>query len=111
MDEFVTLENLLEGGLSEMFDHELKRVNDNIRDPNTPATAERSVTLTIKLKPDERREQCATKVTCAAKLANAEPVETTIFIGTLDGEPVAYEHNPRQMRMKFDREPAETTKA
>ena len=44
------------GAMLERFDYELKRIVDNIRDPNTPATKPRKISLMLTLTPDANRE-------------------------------------------------------
>lgn len=55
-EEKLSLANLGQGAAIEKFDRELQKVLDNIQDPNTGATAKRSVTLTVSLKPNDDRE-------------------------------------------------------
>ena len=106
-DQFVTLENLMNGGATELFGDELGKIIRDVADPNKKATAERTITLKFKLQPDEKRQKCAVALEASSKLAPAMPAESTLFVGTCDGVPVAYEDDPRQVRMKFD-QPAES---
>ena len=44
------------GAIQERADYEMSRLLDNILDPNTAATAQRTLTITLKLKPDDTRQ-------------------------------------------------------
>lgn len=96
-DDKVSLENLGSGAAVELFDAELQKVLANILDPNTKATVGRSVTLTVKIKPDEDREYGSVEIHCTGKMAPVKPFPTNIFIGKSKGEAVAREHNPKQL--------------
>ena len=58
----------------------MSRLLDNILDPNTAATAQRTLTITLKLKPDDTRQNIA--VSCVAKstLAATNPVTTSLYV-------------------------------
>lgn len=51
----VNLEEFAQGKLSVQLNKELKRVTENIQDPNTDPTKERKITVTIKIKPNNER--------------------------------------------------------
>ena len=84
------------GAIQERADYEMSRLLDNILDPNTAATAQRTLTITLKLKPDDTRQNIA--VSCVAKstLAATNPVTTSLYvadeetIGTADPWPDGY---------------------
>lgn len=98
----LSLLNLARGGAIEQFDLELKRVLDNILDPNTGEGA-REIMLKVKIKPEGRdRDLCSVAVGCASKLQPVMPVATRIFVGRdpVHGA-VAMEHNPQQMRLEL----------
>ena len=46
---------MAQGAFQERVDFEIKRVVDNILDPNTKPTAKRKITLTIEMTPDDER--------------------------------------------------------
>jgi hypothetical protein len=52
----VNITNIAGGALVEQVDSEIKRVLDNIIDPNTEATKKRKITITLEFKPDEERD-------------------------------------------------------
>ena len=80
MSNMVDLNTFANGGLAEKFDDELKKVLENIADPNTDATKVRSVTVTISLKGDKNREIAATSIRATSKLAPYEDIETQIIM-------------------------------
>ncbi|MFA5382461.1 MAG: hypothetical protein WC356_04790 [Candidatus Micrarchaeia archaeon] len=94
--QLVALDNLGEGAAAELFELELQRVLDNIQDPNTKATAVRSVTLTIKIKPDEDRDYGAVSIACVSKMASVNPYPTQLVFGKEGQKNVATEYNPKQ---------------
>lgn len=75
------LEMFAQGALSKVFNAALEEVTKNTQDPNTDATKERKITLTIKLKPNENREFIDTTVESKVTLAPRQAVRTTINMG------------------------------
>ena len=99
MAEIVSLDNLGRGAAVEKFDDELRKVLENILDPNTTLAA-REVTLKVKLTPDETRGISVTDIVCSSKIAPRKPFRTTLFVGKdVDGV-VATEPNPGQISIK-----------
>ena len=94
---------MAKGAFQERVDYEMTRVIDNILDPNTKATANRKITLTIELTPDDERENIVVAVQAKSTLAATNPVMTALFIAhTRDGERLIGEKVPQipgQMRM------------
>jgi hypothetical protein len=84
-----------------MFDTELQRVLDNIMDPNTTHAA-RTVTLQVKIKPDNNRGIGSVEIGVSAKLAAAVPVTSQFYLGVDRGKAVAYEYNPEQLRLGLE---------
>lgn len=97
----MTLANLGGGAAAEKFDDELRRVLENILDPNTDG-GEREVVLRVRIKPDKDRRAAAVAITCSAKLGGLAAFETQMFIGRDGGRAVAVEHNPRQANLFTD---------
>lgn len=98
-EQFVSLDTLAQGAVVEKFEDEFNRVLENVQDPNTKATATRSITITVTLKPDEDRSFASTSVEVKAKLAPSKPVGTAIYIGRHAGRAVATERDSRQMTL------------
>ena len=101
--ENLTLHNLGNGGAIELFETELERVLENILDLNTDAKAKRKIVLTVTFTPNSDRNEVATDVDCASKLAPMNAASATVFVGRDRHTqiPRAVTHDPRQMEM-FD---------
>lgn len=52
----INLNELAGGGLSDRINRELQKVAENVLDPNTKADAVRTLTITLKIKPNENRQ-------------------------------------------------------
>lgn len=84
------------GAFAERADYEMRKVIDNILDPNTKATAKRKITLTLEMVPDEERSQISVAVTAKSALAPTNPANTTLFVSADDnGEMVVVEAVPQ----------------
>jgi len=107
-EKHVSLENLGEGAAKELFDLELSKVLDNIQDENTKANTIRTVTLTLKIKPEDDRSFGQVQIAAISKLAPVNPHPTMFYFGrTSKGRAVATEHNPRQAGLFQEPVPAE----
>lgn len=93
--EDVSLANLAMGGAVERFDDELKVVLRNILDPNTTLSA-RSITLTVKFKPDQNRDFSVASIDVKSKLAPSTPLQTKMFIADTKDGAVATEYSPKE---------------
>lgn len=96
MAEAMTLETLDRGSLLERFDAEFAKILENVLDPNTAATAVRSVTITVKIKPTDARDVGETELSVTSKLAPPKPRKTILFIGRSGGRAVAAERDLAQ---------------
>lgn len=76
----LSVETLYNGGVAEILMSELQKVVDNILDPNTEAKKERSVTLKMKIKPNEQRNTAEMKIETTSKICPSAPIETSIMI-------------------------------
>lgn len=91
-----TIEGLSSGTLAggaviEALDYELQRALDNIIDPNTKAEAVRTVTLQIKIKPNDARSKAAVSFIAKSTLQPAQAVDTDVYIFDQKGHAVATE--------------------
>lgn len=77
----LSVENLYGGGVVERIHDEIKRVIQNIMDPNTPAKKVRKVKMEIAIKPNEQRNMAEVVVSTSSTLCPPEPIETSIYIG------------------------------
>lgn len=97
-----------DGAIVDGFGIELQKVLENIRDINTPATATRSVTLQLILKPHSDRTVIETEVACSSKISTIEKHKSKMFLGVTEGgAPIAFDEDPRQMIMFTPPKPKE----
>lgn len=83
------------GCAEERFDVKLQEILENILDPNTEATAERTVTLTVKIKPDEDRQMLRNTLVVTSKPAPLSPQSSYSTIGKdIRGKAEAHEVKP-----------------
>lgn len=81
MAKRINLETFCNGAFSELMNQVLVQINQNIQDPNTDAGKARTLTCTIKFKPDESRRIVSAEITAKATLAPAESLKTTMVTG------------------------------
>jgi len=99
--EEVSLSNLCNGAIEEVFQREWNEVLRNIGDVNTAAEAKRKVTLELTLKPFKDRSGAQVSFSCKSKTLPVEAVEGTVFLRRVGTALVAVNHDPKQIRM-FD---------
>lgn len=88
--------DMARGAIKERVDYEMSRIMDNILDVNTNPTKERSLTITVKFKPDSERQQISVQAIAKSKLEPTNPVATALFItGDQNGEAAAVEMVPQ----------------
>ena len=81
MTKDLSIENLCGGAVNERINRALRKVSDNILDPNTDAKKKRSITLQLTFKPSENdREEVAVEANVTMKLVPEEGVSTQFFI-------------------------------
>lgn len=85
------------GAIMERADYEMKRVLDNILDPNTKAAKKRTLTVILELLPDDDRQQIQVKATSKSKLEPTNAVSTALYItgDSENGEVSAVEMVPQ----------------
>lgn len=97
---------MAQGAFEERVDRAMVEAIDNILDPNTKATAKRSITLNIELRPDEERSHIEVSVSVKTKLATLNPVPTSLaIVADGNGELMVAEMVPQvpgQMSMAGD---------
>lgn len=96
MTKALELDSLARGAVRERFDHAVLQVVENILDPNTAAKGARTVTITLKMVPDENREMVALTANVATKLQPRASVAAILMVGHNDvtGEAVVKEYAP-----------------
>lgn len=77
----LNLSELANGAIQEKLNGELEKVFENIHDPNTKATAKRSVIIKLDFKPDEKRQVISFESDFSTKSAPVTGVSTTILTG------------------------------
>lgn len=106
MSHEVTLDNLRSGAAVEMVNNALEEVWANVLDPNTNATAKRSVVLKIEFKPAQDRASSPVTIAVEKKLASQAAVSAHVNIGTdHNGIAIASEYmNPNQNELPIQTE-------
>lgn len=74
------LSQMASGAFEEQIGIELDKVLHNIKDANTDPKKARKITITITLKPDEKRELVGFEVQSKAALVPPKPLSTTIMV-------------------------------
>lgn len=88
----LNLSSLASGGVQENFDMEVKKLLENIQDPNTEADKPRKLVLTLTLLPDESRELVKLDSQIKLTMAPTKSVTTNLITGlNVNGEVEATE--------------------
>lgn len=87
----MTLGSLADGACEELFQAALKRVLENIDDPNTHHKAKRQIRLSVTFEADEERKTTRVNVSCDTKLAGVRPASAVLFVGRRNGQLLAVE--------------------
>lgn len=80
--QHINLEQFAGGAFTAQINRELKKVAENIQDPNTDATAKRKITVVMEFMPNESRDFVTTGVQAKATLAPALGAVTAFNVGT-----------------------------
>lgn len=80
MEYIINLNEFADGAALERFNREMKRVLENIADPNTDPTKKRTLTMTVTLTADDARDVVATDVQVKSKLVPANSVGSKLLI-------------------------------
>lgn len=70
----LTLESICNKGAEEVFQHELKKIIDSIKDPNTPAKDKRKLILEFVFHPNSERNGSQVDLIPSVKLPKMKPV-------------------------------------
>lgn len=89
--DLVTLSNLAEGALEELFQDSFQKVLDNIEDPNTDEKAKREIIMRVTVTPDGDRRHAKVSVGCTTKVCGVQAVKARLLIGKHLGRMVARE--------------------
>lgn len=105
--EVLSLENICNGGVPEVFERELAEILSNMADVNTDPEAIREITLKFKFKPFPDRSGASIKFKCSSKIAPVEEVGGQMFVQRRGTALIGIAHDPKQTRM-FDNKTAAT---
>lgn len=104
-----SLSDLMDGSVEERFNEELAKVWRNVYDPMTSPTRARTVTLKVKITPNERRDSCDFRVSVNSTLAPHEDLTQTVMLQLKsDGSVTATERTsqiPGQINMDGAEQP------
>lgn len=104
--EDITLLDLMNGGVKEMADINLKRVLKNIADLNTSYKNARTISIKFKFTPNEARDAVSVQVSVDSTIAPMQPAETTLDVACSEGKLVAVErpkYTPGQLMLDRDK--------
>lgn len=76
----LTLANLAGGALMETATAELRRIAENIQDPNTAAASKRKLVITVQLEPDETRQMVKLTYTVKADVPGPDAGKTVALV-------------------------------
>ncbi|MEG1515359.1 MAG: hypothetical protein RSD95_10780 [Clostridia bacterium] len=93
-----SLDELMDGALTERFNYEMERVLNNVFDPNTNAKAKRQIQIVIGIAPNERRDAAEFKVDVKSKVAPPSAVTQTVFLSISDDGIVTATEMTNQVR-------------
>ena len=79
--ELLDLQNIAGGALQEKADEAMRKVLENMQDPNTPWKVKRQITIKIAFTQNEERDDTAVDLSVETKLAPVSPVRTRMAIG------------------------------
>lgn len=79
--ERLSLDTLMQGAVQEKFENELKRVLENIMDPNTDYKKKRKLTIDFDFFTNEDRDETLFECVVKSKIIPAKPVASRLLIG------------------------------
>lgn len=95
------LSEIAEGALQERFEHELARVAENIKDPNTDAEKKRKIVMTAIISSDKQREDMVMNFEVKSTLAPRESVGSKVLIDKVGDDIYANELKSGQRGQMF----------
>lgn len=102
------LSDLMDGSVEERFNEELKKVWNNIYDPNTEAKKARTLTLKVKIVPNERRDSCDFRVNVTSTLAPYADLTQTVMLSLAPDGSIRATERTEQVPGQLDMEGNET---
>lgn len=97
--DLLKLEDIAGGALQEKANAAMRKVVDNLQDPNTPWKNKRQITIKLSFTQNEDRDDTSVEVSVDTKLAPVSPVVTRMAIGKdlMTGETYVHEYG-KQIR-------------
>lgn len=102
------LSDLMDGSVEERFNEELKKVWNNIYDPNTEAKKARTLTMKVKIVPNERRDSCDFRVNVTSTLAPYTDLTQTVMLSLAPDGSIRATERTDQVPGQLDMEGNET---
>jgi len=99
MYEKITLSTLKGGALEERFQYELKKVLENIVDPNTEAKKQRKITIELILLPDESLEVVGLEAKIKSTLVPIKSAEVILSMSAVGQEPALFQETSKQFNL------------
>ncbi|RXZ84615.1 hypothetical protein EBB07_00945 [Paenibacillaceae bacterium] len=91
----ISIDSLAGGGASERIEREMKKIAENVLDPNTNATATRKLVIEITIKPNEGRQMGNADISVKSSLAPAKGLPSAfVFDYDREGKAVVKEFAP-----------------
>lgn len=103
----LTLDSVAGRMAPKIFDHLLKQVLENVRDPNTDPEEVRAITLTFKFKPHKSRNEAAVRLESKVKLASIETYAGHVFMRHGKDGTLATTHDTAQEELSLEDEVAD----
>lgn len=100
----LTLANIGGGGLAEDVSRELRRVCENIADPNCKTDARRSVKIDLKIKPDAKGQTATVTYEVKTSMPGPQPGSTTAWIAMHENKLGLFQMDLRQNELPFNKE-------
>jgi hypothetical protein len=97
--DVLSLENVCNGAMPEIFRRELTAVLANIADLNTSTEKKRSLNLKLVFTPFSDRSGAQIELVCETKLAGVKGVKSNAFIYSHNGQLLAIPQDARQEKL------------
>lgn len=97
----LSVENMAGGALNELLGEALKRMAENISNPNTSEKQKRSISIKFSATPYHDRSGFTYDLTVESKLAGMRPASGTAYIAKKNGEYLVVGKNHKQQEMEF----------
>ncbi len=106
--EITSLDQLMDGAVKKRFQKELQKVWENIFDFRTSARKVRSISLTFKFVPSDRRDAASMVADVQVKLAPPEALQQTVLMHLCDDGTVQVTEHTDQEPGQLDMDGNET---